>query len=108
MGAGCAQVNLAFVNVAVGSLNEAEIVDTRIYAKAGDKADVRSFRTFDRAEAAVVRVVYVADLESCPVAGKTAGTKGAETPLVRYFGKRVGLIHELAQLTGAEERIDDA
>ena len=62
-----AQVHLAVFNLAVGGLDESEVVDLGIYAQRGDKTDVRSFRGFDRAEAAIVGVVDVSDLESCPV-----------------------------------------
>ena len=52
-------------------------------------------------------VVHVPDLESGPVPGETSGAEGAQTPLVGDFRKGVGLVHELRQLAGAEERVDD-
>ena len=103
MRAGCAQVHLSILYIAVRSLDESEGVYARIHAKTGDKTDVRSFRTFDRAETAIVGVVHVTHLESCAVAGKTAGAECGETPLVGDLCERVGLVHELAQLAGAEE-----
>ena len=106
MCAGSAQIHLSVLDIAVRSFDETEGVDARIYAKAGDKTDVRSFRTFDRAETAVVGVVHVTHLESCAVAGKTTGAECGETPLVGDLCQRVGLVHELAQLAGAEERVD--
>ena len=42
------------------------------------------------------------------VARQTAGTEGRQTALVRNFGQRIDLVHELRQLAGAEERVDDA
>ena len=47
--------------------------------------------------------VYVSDLESCSVSGKTAGTQGAESSLMCKLCQRIDLIHELGQLVGAEE-----
>jgi hypothetical protein len=39
-------------------------------------------------------------------ARQTAGSQGGQPPLVSHLCQRVGLIHELRQLTGAEERVD--
>ena len=52
-------------------------------------------------------VVHVAHLETCTVAGQTARTQGGETTLVGHLGQRVDLVHELRQLAGSEERVDD-
>ncbi len=54
-----------------------------------------------------MRVVHVTYLETCSFPGKSSGTEGGETTLMSDFSKRVRLIHELAQLRSAEERIDD-
>ena len=48
-------------------------------------------------------VVDVSHLESGTVTAQTSGAESGKTPLVRNLGQRVGLIHELAQLAGAEE-----
>ena len=104
--AGVAQVHLTVVDLAVRGLDEAELVDAGIHAQGRDQTDVRAFRRLDRAQAAVVRVVHVADLEAGAVTGKTAGAEGAETALVGDFGERVRLVHELGELARAEERID--
>ena len=52
-------------------------------------------------------VVNVAHLETGTLAGQTARTEGRETALVRYFGQRVGLVHELREGIRTEERVDD-
>ena len=52
-------------------------------------------------------VVHVTDLEACTVTGKATRAEGGQTPLVGDFGKRVGLVHELGQLAGAEEGVDN-
>ena len=94
------------VNLAVGSLEEAVLVDLGVGGKIGDKTDVRTFGRFDRADAAVVRVMHVTDVKAGAVTGKTAGTKGRKTALVRQLGQGVILIHELRKRRGAEELTD--
>src|ERR1051326_3678316 len=98
----------AVLHLAVRRLDETEFVDVRMDAERRDKTDVRAFGRFDRTEPAVMRVVHVADFESGALAGQTARAKGRHAALVRNLGERVGLVHELRQLVGAEERIDHA
>ena len=86
--------------------DEAVVIDARKAAQRADQSDVRTFRRFNRADAAVVRRVHVADFESGAFARQTAGPEGRKAPLVRDFAERVGLIHELAELRRAEELAD--
>ena len=80
---------------------------TRAYVdKRADEADVRTFRRLDRAHAAVVREVHVADLEAGPLPRQAARAERAEAAAVGQTGQRVDLVHELAQLAGAEELLD--
>ena len=101
-------VHLAVFHAAVRRLDESHVAYLRIDAKRGDKTDIRAFRSLDGAEASVMRVVYVSYFETCPVARQTARTEGRQTALVRHFGQRVYLVHELRELVRAEERVDDA
>ena len=96
----------AAFHLAVRRLDEAERVDLREAGQRPDQADVRAFRGLDRAHAAVVAVVHVADLEAGPLSGQAARTQRGQTPLVRQAGQRVGLVHELRQLGRAEELLD--
>ena len=48
----------------------------------------------------------VAHFESGAFARKSARPKGREAPLVRDFGERIGLVHELRELRTAEEFAD--
>ena len=104
--------NLDFVDhhaldhLAVRALDEAVLVDAREAGKRRNQPDVRTFRRFDRADAAVVRGVHVAHFESGALAGQTAWSEGRETPLVRDLRERVGLIHELRKLARSEELAD--
>lgn len=93
-------------DLAVRRLDEAEGVDPAVRAQRADQADVRPFRGLDRAHAAVVRRVDVTDLHVGALTGQTAGAQGVETTLVRQARERVGLVHELRQLRGAEELLD--
>src|SRR5574344_582769 len=90
---------------AVRSLDETEMVDHRVRGEGVDKTDVRAFRRVERAEASVVRIVHVADFEARAFAGKAAGAESGKTTLVRKFGQRVHLVHELRKLAGTEERL---
>ena len=91
------------MDLTVGGLDETELVDPCIDAEGRDKTDVRTFRGLDRAETAIMGVVNVSYLESSPVPGETSGAESGKTPLMGDLGQRVGLVHELTQLAGAEE-----
>src|SRR3954471_185386 len=93
-------------DLAVGRLDEAERVDPPVGAQRTDQTDVRAFRRLDRAHAAVVRRVNVTDLHARTLTGQTARAEGRQTPLVRQARERVGLVHELRELAGAEELLD--
>ena len=56
--------DLAVLDLAVRALDEAELVDAGVGGQATDQADVRAFRRLDRAHAAVVAEVDVADFEA--------------------------------------------
>ena len=95
-------MTLPLLDLAVRRLDEAELVDAGVRRQRRDEADVRTFRRLDRADAAVVRRVHVAHLEAGALARQTARSEGRETALVRDFGERVRLVHELRQLRRAE------
>ena len=52
-------------------------------------------------------IVDVTDLETCTLARQTTGAESRNTALVGELGQGVGLVHELAQLVGTKERVDD-
>ena len=99
--------DLAADDLAVRRLDEAEAVDLRIDAERRDKADVRAFGRLDRADAAVVRRVDVANLEARPFAAEAAGAESGKTALVGEGRERVRLVHELRELAPREEVLDD-
>ena len=99
-------VSLPFFTLRYGRDQEAVLVDAGVDRQAGDQADVRAFRRLDRADAAVVRDVHVADFEARPLAVQAARAQGRQPPLVREHRQRVGLVHHLRQLAAAEEVFD--
>src|SRR5229473_298461 len=96
----------AVVDTPERGLHETELVDLCVSRQVADKADVRTLRGLDRADAAVVAVVDIANVEPGPLAGQTAWTKRRKAALVGELGQRVVLVHELGQLTRAEELLD--
>src|SRR5690606_9358750 len=98
--------DLAVDDLVVRRFQEAVIIQARIQRHGVDQTDVRAFRRFDRADAAVVGRVHVADFETGALAGQTARSQGRDTTLVRDLGQRVGLVHELRQLARTEELLD--
>src|SRR5205823_2723048 len=64
------------LDLAVRRLDKSVVVDARKARKRADQADVRAFRRFDRANAAVVRRVNVADFESRALARQPTRSKG--------------------------------
>src|ERR1035437_3857973 len=96
----------ALDHLAVGTLDEPVLVDARKARQRRNQADVRTFRRFDGADAAVVRGMHVADFESGAFPAQSAGSKGRKTALVRDLAQRVGLVHELRELARPEEFAD--
>src|SRR5215211_3595229 len=88
---------------AIGGRHEAVLGDLGEARKRAHQADVRALRRLDRAHAAIVRRVHVAHLDRRALARETARTERREAPPVGQAGQRVGLVHELAELGGAEE-----
>ena len=95
--------HLAVDDLAVRRFDEAVLVDPAEAGERVDQADVRAFRSLDRADAAIVGRVDVADFEARALAGETARPERRNATLVGHFGQRVGLVHELRQLRRAEE-----
>jgi hypothetical protein len=95
--------DLAVAHAAVRRLDEAVLVQAGVQGQRVDQADVRAFRRFDRAHAAVVGDVHVAHFEAGALARQAARAQCGDAALVRDLGQRVGLVHELRQLRRTEE-----
>ena len=87
----------------VRCLKEAVVIQTRIKSQRVNQTDVRTFRSFNRANTAVVSRMHVSNLEACAFTSQAARAQCRNTALVRDFRQRVGLVHELAQLRRTEE-----
>ena len=95
--------HLAIDDLAVRRLDEPVLIDPAEAREAVDQADVRAFRSLDRADPAVVRRVDVADFEAGALTGQAARPERRHAALVGDFRQRIGLIHELRQLRATEE-----
>ena len=93
----------AVLDDAVGGRDEAVLGDLGERGQRADQADVRPLGGLDRAHAPVVGGVHVADLDRRALAREAAGAERREPPAVGKAGQRVGLVHELRELRGAEE-----
>ena len=75
----------AVLHLAIRTLDESEFIDARIAAQRRDQTDVRTFRRFNRTDAAVVRRMDVAHFESGALTRQTTRSKRRKTPLVGDF-----------------------
>ena len=91
------------LRLAIRRFDKTEVVDARERRQRRNQADVRTFRSFHRTNAAVVRRVHVAHLESGAIARETARPQRGEAALVGQLGQRIDLIHELRELAASEE-----
>ncbi len=98
--------DLALGHDAVGRFDETEQVHLPVGGQCTDEPDVRALGGLDRAHAAIVREVDVADLEACSLARQAARAERREATTVGEAGERVDLVHELRELAGAEELLD--
>ena len=98
--------DLALDHLAVRGLDEPVLVDRRVAAQRADEADVRPLGGLDGAHAPVVGGVHVAHLDGGALAGQPAGAERRQAAAVGEAGQRVGLVHELRELRGAEELLE--
>src|SRR5690625_2307812 len=71
------------------------IVYFGMYTERSDQTDIRSFRSFNRAESSIVRIVHVTNLESGPFPCQTTRTQCRHPAFVGNLGSRVRLVHKL-------------
>ena len=66
---------LAVFYYPVWRFQESVFIGTRIDSQRVDQANVRAFRGFDRADASIVRRMYVTHFETGALAGQTTWTQ---------------------------------
>src|SRR5699024_5393761 len=96
----------AIYDATVRRLDETERVHAGVRRQGTDQTNVRTLGGLNRAQAAVVRRVNVADLAAGALTGQTTRTQRGQTALVGQAGQGVVLVHELGQLRGTEELAD--
>ena len=92
-----------FINTAVRGFHKAVFVNNSKGRKRTDKADVRTFRGFNRAHTAIVGMVYVADFIACTFTAQATGAQCGKTAFMGQLGQRVVLVHKLGELAAAKE-----
>ena len=90
-------------NFTIGGFDETILVDPAIGGQGADQPDVGAFRRLDRADTAVVGVMDIPHIEPGPLSSETTRPQSGKAALVGQFSQRIGLVHELAELTPAEE-----
>ena len=96
-------LRVCLVNLSVGRLNKAILVDTRIACQGVDQSDVGTLGSLDGTHSSVMGIVHVPNLKSGTVSRQTAGTQRRQTSLVGQLTQRIVLIHKLGQLGGTEK-----
>ena len=85
---------------------EAVIVDAAVNRQRHDQTDVRAFGRFNRADAAVMGRMNVADFEARAFAVQAPRSECTQAPFVRQLRQRVRLIDDLRQFAAGEEVFD--
>src|SRR5580658_8470561 len=67
---------------AIRALDETVFVDSRKTRKRGNQPDIRAFRRLDRADPAIMRRVYVTNLETGALTRQPAWSKRGQAPFV--------------------------
>ena len=95
--------HFAFRHLEIRRNNKAIFIDLSKRRKRGDQTNVGTLWCFNRADPAIVRTMYVTHFESGAVAVEATRSEGRQATLVCKLGKRIGLVHELRELTTAKE-----
>ena len=95
--------HLAVFDLPVRCLNKAVLIHLGKSGQRYDQADVRTFRGFNRTDTTVMCRMNVADLKPGPLSRQTSRPQCAQPSFVCYLGEKIGLVHKLRQLAGAEK-----
>ena len=98
--------HVTVIHFAIGRLKEPVLIGPRKNSKRVDKADIWTFRRFNRTHPTIMGRVHVAHLETGAFPRQSAWSKRRYATLVCHFRERVVLVHELRKLTGPKELFD--
>ena len=87
----------------VGGNQESVFVHPAINGKTGNQTDVRSFRSFNRADTTIVRDVNVTDFKASTFSIQSTRSECGKPTFVRQLSKRVCLVNNLRQFAPAKE-----
>ena len=86
--------------------DKAKAINLCINTERRNQTDIRAFRRLNRAETAIMGIVYVSHLKTCTVAAQTTRAKSRHTALMSNLSKRILLIHELRKSVRSEVAVD--
>ena len=95
--------HLALFHHSVRSLDESELVYTRVSAHRVNEPNIRTFWSLNRTNPTIVRSVNISDLETSTITIESTRSKSRKTALVSKLGERIGLVHELRKLRPTEK-----
>ena len=75
-----------FVHTTIRGFDKPEFIDLTVTCQGRNQTDIRTFRRFDGAHTAIVRMMYVANFKARAFTRQAAGAEGTETTLVCQFG----------------------
>ena len=99
---------LAILHFSIWREQETVSVDFAVNTQAGDQTNVGAFRRFNWANTAVMGNMHVAYFECGALSVETSRPKGRETSFMHKHGKRIGLIHHLAEFAATKEEFNGA
>ncbi len=95
--------NFAVLYDSVRSFDKSELIDSGKDTQGIDQANVRSFRSLNWTDTAVVGWVNIAHLKSRSFPIQSSGPKSTQSTLVCDLGQWIDLVHELGQLAARKE-----
>ncbi len=95
--------HLAVNHLPVRRLEKAVTVGTGIGCQGVDQTNIWTLGRFNRTHTTIMRRVYVTNLKTGALPGKTTWAQCRHATFVGNLRQRVVLVHKLGQLTGAEK-----
>ena len=93
----------SLIHFEIWGFQKTEGIDLGKRRQISDQADVGTFRRLDRANAAIMGRLYVADFKTSPLAGQTSRTGSRQPSFMFELRERILVVHELRKLGRREE-----